>query len=221
MHRLEDEKKAGGNKEDKKLVISAVDCTGHGVPGAFMSMIGFNLLDEITSKGITRPNLILEELHRGVRFTLKQKETNNQDGMDLAMCVIDSKTKTLEFAGAKNPLIYIQDGEVKQIKGDTNGVGGKSDDHTFTLHTVDVSTPTYCYIFSDGFIDQFGGENGRKFMISNFRNLLFDIHQKPMKEQREILDKTIKEWMGKKYNQIDDILVIGFKLDLNSNNDLL
>ena len=217
MHRLEDARKEGFKPNDRKLVISAIDCTGHGVPGAFMSMIGFNLLDEITSKGISRPNLILEELHRGVRFTLKQKETNNQDGMDLAMCVFDQNTHVLEFSGAKNPLLYIQDGEIKQIKGDTNGIGGKSDEHVFTLHSLTIDRPTYCYIFSDGFIDQFGGDAGRKFMIGQFRNLLLDIHKLPMREQQEILDKTIREWMGHKYNQIDDILVIGFKLDVNNN----
>jgi serine phosphatase RsbU (regulator of sigma subunit) len=217
MHRLEDDKKNSTKSEERKLIISAIDCTGHGVPGAFMSMIGYNLLDEITSKGINRPNLILEELHRGVRFTLKQRETNNQDGMDLAMCVFDLKARTLEFSGAKNPLVYIQDGEIKQIKGDTNGVGGKSDEHTFTLHTINIDRPTYCYIFSDGYIDQFGGDSGRKFMIGPFRKLLLDIHQKPMKEQQEILEKNIKDWMGKKYNQIDDILVIGFKLDFPRN----
>jgi len=114
-------------------------------------------------------------------------------------------------------LVYIQDGEIKQIKGDTNGVGGKSDEHTFTLHTINIDRPTYCYIFSDGYIDQFGGDSGRKFMIGPFRKLLLDIHQKPMKEQQEILEKNIKDWMGKKYNQIDDILVIGFKLDFPRN----
>jgi len=215
MHRREEENKA--NTAHKKLMISAVDCTGHGVPGAFMSMIGFNLLDEITNKGITRPDLILEEMHRGVRFTLKQKETNNQDGMDMSLCVIDQKDRTIEFAGAKNPLIYVQNNEVFQIKGDKNGIGGKSDDHNFTLTKLTIDQPTWFYIFSDGYIDQFGGDVGRKFMIKEFRDLLLQIHQLPMSEQRNILNKVIKEWMGTKYNQIDDVLVIGFKLDFENN----
>lgn len=216
MHRREDDKK-DKEKQAKKLVISAVDCTGHGVPGAFMSMIGYNLLDEITNKGITRPDLILEELHRGVRFALKQKETNNQDGMDMAICVVDREKKIMEFAGAKNPLIYIQNGEVQQIKGDKNGIGGKSDDHKFEAHTIDVSLPTWVYMFSDGYIDQFGGDAGRKFMIKSFREMLFEIYEKPMPEQKDFLDKKIKEWIGTKYSQIDDILVLGFKLDLSAN----
>ncbi len=216
MHRRDDTSQKGESSA-KKLIISAVDCTGHGVPGAFMSMIGYNLLDEITNKGITRPDLILEELHRGVRFTLKQRETNNQDGMDMAICVIDNQKKTMEYAGAKNPLIYIQNGEVQQIKGDKNGIGGKSDDHKFESHTIDISVPTWAYIFSDGYIDQFGGEQGRKFMIKSFREMLAEIHQKPMTQQKDYLEKTIKDWIGTKYSQIDDLLVIGFKLDLSVN----
>jgi len=214
MHRMAKDKD-DSNPEHKKFIISAVDCTGHGVPGAFMSMIGYNLLDEITNKGISRPDLILEELHRGVRFTLKQKETNNQDGMDMAICVIDKESKTLEYAGAKNPLIYIQNDEVFQIKGDKNGIGGKIDDHKFEMHTIKVSSPTWFYIFSDGYIDQFGGDNGRKFMIKTFREYLFDIYNKPAEEQRKLLDHKLKEWRGSKFNQIDDILVIGFKLDFS------
>jgi len=212
MHRREQDANAK-EKNPKKIIISAVDCTGHGVPGAFMSMIGFNLIDEITNRGITRPDLILEELHRGVRFTLKQKETSNQDGMDMSLCVIDQTAKTLEYSGAKNPLIYIQNGEVQQIKGDKNGIGGKSDDHKYEMHKIDITGPSYFYIFSDGFIDQFGGDNGRKFMIKTFRELIFEIYQKPMPEQKEILANAIKEWIGTKYSQIDDILVIGFKLE--------
>jgi serine phosphatase RsbU (regulator of sigma subunit) len=216
MHRREQDAN-GRDKTPKKIVVSAVDCTGHGVPGAFMSMIGYNLLDEITNKGITRPDLILEELHRGVRFTLKQKETNNQDGMDISICVIDPQEKMVEFAGAKNPLIYIQNGNVEQIKGDKNGIGGKSDDHNYTLHKVVINGPTWFYIFSDGFIDQFGGDSGRKFMIKTFRELIFEIHQKPMQEQKEILAAALKEWIGTKFSQIDDVLVIGFKLDISDN----
>jgi serine phosphatase RsbU (regulator of sigma subunit) len=216
MHRIDNKNNnEQEKKKEKKLIISAVDCTVHRVPGAFMSMIGYNLLDDITFKGITRPDLILEEMHRGVRTALKQKETNNQDGMDMAICVIDVKKKTMEFAGAKNPIIYIQDNEITQIKGDKDGIGGKSDDHKFKYHTIDVNKPTWVYLFSDGYIDQFGGIQGRKFMIKRFRELLFEIYTKPMSEQKEFLDKTFIEWIGKDYNQIDDVLVMGFKLDLS------
>ncbi len=214
MNRMGQDQKAEENVK-KKFAVSAVDCTGHGVPGAFMSMIGYNLLDEITGKGITRPDLILEELHRGVRTALKQKETNNQDGMDMALCLIDEENKKVEFSGAKNPLIYVQNGEVTQIKGDKYGIGGKIDEHKFTLHTINVDSPTWFYLFSDGYIDQFGGETGRKFMIKRFREMLHENHGKDLQEQKDILDVTLKDWKGESYNQIDDILVIGFKLDFS------
>jgi serine phosphatase RsbU (regulator of sigma subunit) len=135
----------------------------------------------------------------------------------MALCVIDRENKTLEYAGAKNPLIYISNGHVEQIKGDKNGIGGKNDDHKFTLHKVEVNGPTWFYLFSDGFVDQFGGDNGRKFMIKNFREMIYDIHQWPMEQQKEHLEKELKTWMGSKYTQIDDVLVIGFKLDFTSN----
>ncbi len=202
------------NNLDKKILISAVDCTGHGVPGAFMSMIGYNLLDEIIDKGINKPNLILEEMHRGVRFSLKQDTTDNKDGMDMALCVYSKKDNLIEFSGAKNPLIYIRNNEIFQIKGDNNPIGGlQSSDIKFTSHKIEITEPTWFYIFSDGFVDQFGGPDGRKFMIKNFRKFLLEIHERPMDEQKEILDVTFEGWKGSDFQQIDDILVMGFKLD--------
>ncbi len=200
------------NVKHNKIIITAVDCTGHGVPGAFMSMIGFNLLDEIVSKGIFNPAEILTELNRGIHTSLKQKETNNKDGMDMAICVIDKQAKELEFAGAQNPLIYIQDGEVNQIKGDRIGIGGGNSDVEFTKHTLKLDKPTWCYIFSDGFIDQFGGDEGRKFMIKRFRQYLLSIYKNPMSEQKSLLKQTFKDWLHDKYIQIDDVLVMGFEV---------
>lgn len=197
---------------DKRFVITAVDCTGHGVPGAFMSMIGFNLLNAITSSGVSHADEILAKLHVGVQETLKQKETMNQDGMDMALCVIDPNTNTLEFSGAKNPLVYIQGEELNVIKGSNDGIGGKDDDVHFTNQTVTIDQPTWFYIFSDGYIDQFGGELGRKFMISNFKKYLMQIHNEPAEKQREMLKQNLIDWRGTKYNQLDDVMVIGFKL---------
>eukprot|EP01156_Anaeramoeba_ignava_P020575 Anaeramoba_ignava/c16393_g1_i2.p1 GENE.c16393_g1_i2~~c16393_g1_i2.p1 ORF type:complete len:599 (-),score=61.88 c16393_g1_i2:1054-2850(-) len=200
-------------KKDDIFLLSAVDCTGHGVPGAFMSMIGFNLLDDITNRGVSRPDLILEQLHKGVKSTLKQDHTDNKDGMDMAFCQIDIKEHKIQYAGAKNPLVYIQNNEVHQIKADKLPIGGTMiNDPRFTLQELIIDQPTYCYIFSDGYVDQFGGPNGRKYMAKKFRNLLLEIHQRPMAEQREILELTIEAWMGDNYSQIDDILVIGFKI---------
>ena len=199
---------------DDLQIIAAVDCTGHGVPGAFMSLIGNDLLNDIVNlKQIHDPAEILEELSEGVRRTLKQEQTANQDGMDMALCTINKKAKTLTFAGAKNPLVYIQNGEIHQIKGNKMPIGGKKlyGDQSFTNHQVSLETPLHCYIFSDGFQDQFGGPDGRKFMVKRFRGLLQEIHQKPMSQQKEILADTLKGWRGNE-KQLDDVLVMGFKV---------
>jgi len=200
--------------ENNKFVLSAVDCTGHGVPGAFMSMIGYNLLDSITQSGITRSERILRELHKGIRRQLKQEETSNRDGMDMSLCVINKRQKTVQFSGAKNPILYIQDGEANIIKGDRVPIGGvqTEKERYFTPHTIKVDRPTWFYIFSDGYVDQFGGPKNRKFLLKNLKNLLIENHKKPMEEQEKILSDTLNNWMSGRENQIDDILVIGFKL---------
>lgn len=197
-----------------KIIIAAVDCTGHGVPGAFMSMVGAQALNNIVNiKHYDQPDLILGELHKEVKLLLKQDSNNNQDGMDVALCMIDNDRQVLNFSGAKNPLVYVQDGELITVKGDKTSIGGssKEDNKVFKNHKVLVDEPTTFYIFSDGFQDQFGGEEGRKFMIKRLRELLLEVHEKPMEEQRQILDQRLKDWMGK-HKQIDDILLMGFKV---------
>lgn len=198
-----------------KKIVAAVDCTGHGVPGAFMSLIGSNLLDDAVMKdGITDPGEILAYMNRKVISILKQKTTNNKDGMDAAVCVIDEEQKQIVFSGAKNPLILIQDGEVKELKGDKKAVGGmKRTDRLgedYITHSVELKENTVGYLFSDGYMDQFGGEQNRKFMKRPFVNLLKEIHKLPMEEQRTVLAERFKEWKGGKA-QIDDVLVIGFR----------
>jgi len=203
---------------DKKFIVSAVDCTGHGVPGAFMSMLGYNLLNDIVGKGVIEPNEILSQLHNGIRTSLNQDATQNRDGMDMALCVIDPENKTMEYAGAQNPLIYIQDGKLYRVRGNKFPVGGfQVEHHHYTKHVIKVDKPTTCYIFSDGFHDQFGGPQSRKFMTKNFRDLLYEIYQMPMEEQKNILELVINEWMGDN-EQTDDILIIGFQLDFSETN---
>lgn len=211
----------GGNNnflpiDGDKFIVAAVDCTGHGVPGAFMSMIGYNLLDEITHYGITHSNKILTNLHKGIRRTLKQEEGGNRDGMDLSLCVINKEEKTLEFSGAQTHMIYIQNGEAKVIKGDRMSVGGvqKEEERNFSKNIIKVNEPTWVYIFSDGYIDQFGGPNNRKLLLKNFKNLLLDIHKEPMDKQEQMLKDYFLEWK-KDEDQIDDVIVIGFKLGNN------
>jgi serine phosphatase RsbU (regulator of sigma subunit)/ligand-binding sensor domain-containing protein len=204
-----------GFAEGKKI-IAAVDCTGHGVPGAFMSMAGDVYLNQIvTLEGITQSHLILKELHENVRKTFRQEETNNTDGMDMALCVINPNNQTLEFSGAKNPLVYIQDGELVYIKGDKNGIGGFQFDDTekeYTRHVVPLDKPTSFFIFSDGFQDQFGGPKGKKFMISRMKELFLAHKDKPMQAQKLILEKAIDDWM-EGFEQIDDILLIGIHIN--------
>lgn len=205
----------GSTEKTGKVAVAAIDCTGHGVPGAFLSMIGYNLLDDIVFRGIHKPGAILRELNNGIRRTLRQDETDNRDGMDMALCVVDTKTNIVEFSGAKNPLVYVVNNEVNRIRGDKESIGGGMDyrNDEFTTHVIKVESPTWFYMFSDGFIDQFGGPDGRKFMIKNFIDLLAGISILPPDQQREILKNTLKDWLGTKFPQVDDILVVGFKVD--------
>ena len=199
---------------EKEFLISAVDCTGHGVPGAFMSMIGFSILNRIVSNGILDPAIILNQLHSEINADLNQEESENVDGMDLVMCSVNEDKKELIMAGAKNSLVYIQDEELHYIKGDIHPIGGtrQGTDLTFTNHTIKFDKPTIFYMFSDGYIDQFGGPENRKFMSKRFKQTLLSIHKLPLEEQKTYLDNTIIEWMGEENKQLDDILVWGFKL---------
>lgn len=201
-----------------KALFAAVDCTGHGVPGAFMSIVGYNLLKQIISKHQnTQPSFILDELSKGVSETLHQRnfeESTSKDGMDITLCSYDAKAHELEFAGAFNPLFLVRDSEIFEIKGNKFPIGIflEKEAKKFTNHKLKVKKGDVLYIFSDGYADQFGGARGKKFMQSQFRNLLFDIHKKPMPEQRRILDNTIEHWRGNE-DQVDDILVIGMRVN--------
>ena len=201
---------------DPDVVFAAVDCTGHGIPGAFMSLVGINALNNIVNRGEAESNQILENLDIEIRQALQQETTGNRDGMDIALCIYRKEKNILEFSGAKNPLIYIQDGELYQIKGDSRAIGGyrptKKKPGPFKKHVVPIDQPTMIYVFSDGFQDQFGGGDNSKFMIKKFKELLLSIHHLPLAEQKRELDKTIEDWKGNEH-QTDDILVMGIRLD--------
>ncbi|OJJ18882.1 hypothetical protein BKI52_25270 [marine bacterium AO1-C] len=207
------------SKINQKVILAVADCTGHGVPGAFMSMVGNDLLNNIVKdKKVDQPHLILNQLHKEVRQALHQDETNNRDGMDITLVSIDTTNKKLEFAGAKNPLIYVQNGQLNQIKGDQMSIGGEQleGERIFTPHEIDITPPTTFYLFSDGFQDQFGGPKGRKFLTHRFRELLFEIHDQEMAAQHTTLEQTLNDWMNYKeqqLGQIDDILVVGVKVE--------
>ncbi len=204
------------------LVMAAVDCTGHGVPGAFMSMIGNDILNNLVEVlGITEADKILDELHKGIRQVLKQKETENRDGMDVSLIVIDFQKGLVEYAGARNPLLYMQEGVIFEIKANKLSIGGEQREleRKYTKHIIPIKKEgvekieTTFYLFTDGYQDQFGGREKKKFMISRMKELLLEIHQQPMEEQRHILNQEIQYWMiDGRERQIDDILMMGVRV---------
>lgn len=203
-------------EKDGKTMFAAVDCTGHGVPGAFMSIVGYNILKHVVNNNnFTTPALILDALNEGVSETLHHghEETQAKDGMDLSFCTIDFKKMELQYAGAYNPLYIIRKGELLQTKADKFPIGlflGE-EKKKFTNHVIQLEKGDSVYIFSDGYADQFGGPNGKKFMANHFRELLLKVHSEPIDKQKDILNKTIEEWRGP-LDQVDDILVIGVRL---------
>ncbi|MBW8051222.1 MAG: SpoIIE family protein phosphatase [Cytophagales bacterium] len=202
--------------ESLPVIVAAVDCTGHGVPGAFMSMIGNTLLNEIVNeKGITKPSEILAELNTGIKKALHQngQETRSDDGMDISLVSIDPEKRRISFAGAGRPLYIASNGILNEIKGNPHGIGGgrKKIIKNFTHHEYTLKKGDTFYLFSDGYIDQFGGEENRKFMIERFEKLLLDINHLTMQEQFSSLENSFEEWKGSG-KQIDDVLVIGVKV---------
>jgi serine phosphatase RsbU (regulator of sigma subunit) len=198
--------------KNNKVVIATIDCTGHGVPGAFMSMMGKEILDQIIlEKEIYKPDVILNELHKGIRKALKQKESTNRDGMDLSIITVDKNTKQAFFAGAKNSATYIQNNEIFTLKADKMPIGGEQREveRIFTKQIISIETSTYFYLYSDGFQDQFGGENDKKFSITRMKELFLNIHTQDFSIQQNIVKNTFNDWI-KNAKQIDDVLVIGF-----------
>jgi len=200
-----------------KTIVVAADCTGHGVPGAFMSMLGVSFFNEIVNTmSNLQANRILNRMRNYVKKTLYQRGEDDEakDGMDLALCIIDKKKKKLQYAGAYNSLYYIRDGELNQIKADRMPIGVHVvEKDSFTNHQIDLEPDDIFYIFSDGYVDQFGGEKGSKFKSKPFKRLLMKIHEEPIEEQKEILESELDDWKGD-YSQVDDIIVIGFKPEL-------
>jgi serine phosphatase RsbU (regulator of sigma subunit) len=197
-----------------RTIIAAVDCTGHGVPGAFMSMVGNDILNQvIIENSITQPGEILNQLNKGVKRALRQDalHSETQDGMDIAICSIDIRNRLVEYAGANRPLYYGK-GELQKINGNKAPIGGPTrDDYPFTNHELRLNEGDMLYMFSDGYADQFGGEKGKKFMLKNFKTLLDNISNDPLASQREVVERTLINWSADR-EQVDDILVIGVRL---------
>jgi serine phosphatase RsbU (regulator of sigma subunit) len=201
---------------DGLIMIAAVDCTGHGVPGAFMSIVGYNQLHNVVNvKKARKASDILNELNVGVISTLNENtsESSIKDGMDMSLCVFDFKKKKVNFAGANNPIILIRDNQPIRYKGDRFPIGAYVEQKAqlFTNNIIDIMEGDMIYLFSDGYADQFGGPENKKFFTKRFEDLLFNIHKKPLEEQKELLKTTLYDWMGSN-GQVDDILVIGIKI---------
>ena len=197
---------------DGKYLIVTADCTGHGVPGAFMSMLGISLLNEIIiSKEISRPDLVLNHLRKKIIEALRQKTGSIvKDGMDMTVCLFDRKTLQLQFSGANNPLYLISDGQLTQIKGDKMPVAIHDIMDPFSLHHLKLKRGDAFYTFSDGFVDQFGGPQRKKFLAKNFKNLLLSVQDLSMIEQGNRLDEVFTDYRLD-VEQIDDVVVIGVK----------
>jgi serine phosphatase RsbU (regulator of sigma subunit) len=201
--------------DENRLIIVCADSTGHGVPGAFMSMIGSTLLqDIITRKGITKPSEILTLLDKQIFSTLNQNIDVgvSNDGMDMVICEFDIKSRHIRFASAMRPVIIVIDGESFYIRGNRCSVGGESviekyfDDQEYYLSKGDT-----IYLFSDGLPDQFGGAEGKKMKIARLKKLIEEVSKLPMTEQKEIISNFFFDWKGD-YEQVDDILLMGIKV---------
>jgi PAS domain S-box-containing protein len=201
---------------NSKIIIVAADCTGHGVPGAFMSMLGISLLNEIVIKNKnTQPDIILDKLRFNVKKALHQTghQDTSQDGMDIALAVFDKETHTFEFSGAYNPMLQIRNNEILTFKGDKMPIGvHRRDSEPFTLTKNNYTKDDVFYFFSDGYPDQIGETTGRKYLHKNFSEFLLKIHGKPMQNQKIELSEEFFNWK-KQYFQVDDVLVIGFKIE--------
>jgi len=201
--------------KDNKIVVSAVDCTGHGVPGAFMSIVGNNQLNyALNVIEATKPSEIVEILDEGVTATLRQtKNESIKDGMDLAMVTIDKTSNVVQFTGVFNPLILVRDGEIIKYKGDRIPIGGHfiTAKKNYTNKDIETKTGDMIYMYSDGFPDQFGGAKGKKYMAGKFNKFLLSISEYPVEKQNQLLEKELKNWQGDEF-QVDDILVIGIRL---------
>lgn len=203
------------HREKDELIVIAADCTGHGVPGAFMSMLGMSLLNELVIKEkILVPSEILNKLREKVIYSLKQKGSDDEpsDGIEITVCNINKKEGKMQFAGAMNPLILIRDGQITEIEADYMPVGiFIVDKGNFTNHELSVQKNDLFYMSSDGFADQMGGPGNKRFKTANFKNLLLSVHQNSMEDQLKQIEEAFENWKGN-YRQMDDVLVIGFRI---------
>ncbi|OFY62483.1 MAG: hypothetical protein A3H98_05110 [Bacteroidetes bacterium RIFCSPLOWO2_02_FULL_36_8] len=203
------------HKNDKSVFIASADCTGHGVPGALMSMIGSEKIDDALAHTADTSE-ILRHLNKGIKNSLHQTDSmeSTRDGMDIALCSVNTDARIVKYAGANRPIWIIRNGQtaVEEIKATKAAIGGLTEyDQQFETHTIQFHQGDTFYIFSDGYADQDGGDKGKRLMTKNFKRLLLDIQDKSMQKQEEYLDQFVDNWRGEK-EQLDDILIIGVRL---------
>lgn len=196
------------HREGNKQLFAVVDCTGHGVPGSLVSIVGHNgLTRAVREKDLSKPGEVLDALNEIVEHSFGKIK----DGMDMALCTLDREAGVLEFAGAKNPLYLVKNGELTEIKADKQPIEANPERKPYTTHRIEVDPGDVVYLFSDGFSDQFGGEKGKKFKYKPFKELLTTNYQQPMDRQHEILHEAFTKWMGE-YEQVDDVCVMGVRV---------
>jgi serine phosphatase RsbU (regulator of sigma subunit)/HAMP domain-containing protein len=204
------------NQKDNRVLVSAVDCTGHGVPGAFMSLVGNNMLNQVVKDNVLiDAGDVLNKLNVLAAATISKKSEDGaiRDGMDLSLCIFNLEKMEMDYAGANNPLYYFRNDEFHEIKADKFPIGYYTEEtKLFSNKNLKIQKGDMFYIFSDGYADQFGGPRAKKFMVHEFRALLKRIHKMPMDQQKDILNQTIEKWRGG-LEQVDDILVIGFRIN--------
>ena len=202
-------------EDEKHIFFTVADCTGHGVPGAFMSSLGISTLDEIIANNSDlKANDVLNILREKIKTSLHQtgKQGEATDGMDVAFCILHKNRKTLQFSGAYNSLFLFQGGELREYRADRMPIGiYYGEKETFTNYVIDIQKGDTIYLFSDGFADQFGGPKGSKYMKYNLKKLLSEIYFKPMAEQRVILESEFAKWKGR-VSQIDDVTILGVRI---------
>jgi serine phosphatase RsbU (regulator of sigma subunit) len=201
------------SEKNDLLFVAAGDCTGHGVPGAMVSVVCSNALNRAVKEfGISDPGKILDKVRDLVIETFEKSEKEDiKDGMDISLCTINTKTKEVQWAGANNPLWYIQGNEIKEITADKQPIGNSDNPKPFTTHNVKLHQGDEIYLFTDGYADQFGGPKGKKFKYKQFEEKVLEGRSLDMNTQRNNLNITFENWMGR-LEQIDDVLIIGIRV---------
>jgi serine phosphatase RsbU (regulator of sigma subunit) len=203
------------SQHDNKFMVAAIDCTGHGVPGALLSIVGHNAINQsVNEMGITRPDEVMDSMNTIIKKILHQdKGSDIRDGMDMALCTFDKATNTLEYCGANNPMYLVSDGKLNIIKASKLTVGSLQEDVKGKPenHVIPMKKGECFYIFSDGYADQFGGKDNKKFKTARMQELLLSLKDKPMPQQKQIIRDAFISWKGAN-EQVDDVLVIGVRV---------